>query len=52
MRGWGLEVLCEDTREYSATLTAVLMPYGHDADELRKIALERFARRERPGCPH
>jgi alanine-glyoxylate transaminase/serine-glyoxylate transaminase/serine-pyruvate transaminase len=42
VRGWGLEILCEDPREYSATLTAVLMPDGHDADELRKIALERF----------
>jgi alanine-glyoxylate transaminase/serine-glyoxylate transaminase/serine-pyruvate transaminase len=42
VRGWGLEVLCEDPREYSASLTAVLMPDGHDADELRRIVLDRY----------
>ncbi len=42
VRGWGLEVLCLDEREHSAALTAVLMPDGHDADELRRVILERF----------
>ncbi|MGA5133629.1 pyridoxal-phosphate-dependent aminotransferase family protein [Streptomyces olivoreticuli] len=42
VRAWGLEVLCADEREYSGSLTAVLMPEGHDADEVRKIILERF----------
>ena len=28
--------------EYSASLTAVMMPEGHDADAFRKIVLERF----------
>jgi alanine-glyoxylate transaminase/serine-glyoxylate transaminase/serine-pyruvate transaminase len=42
VRGWGLEVLCEDPREYSASLTAVVMPEGYDADELRRIALDRY----------
>ncbi|WP_327674155.1 MULTISPECIES: aminotransferase class V-fold PLP-dependent enzyme [unclassified Streptomyces] len=42
VRGWGLEVLCADEREHSGSLTAVLMPEGHDADKLRKIILERF----------
>ncbi|MFJ9123936.1 pyridoxal-phosphate-dependent aminotransferase family protein [Streptomyces sp. NPDC102340] len=42
VRGWGLEVLCADEREHSGSLTAVLMPDGHDADKLRKIILERF----------
>jgi alanine-glyoxylate transaminase / serine-glyoxylate transaminase / serine-pyruvate transaminase len=42
VRGWGLEVLCLDEREHSGSLTAVLMPEGHDADKLRKIILERF----------
>ncbi|MFE3093281.1 pyridoxal-phosphate-dependent aminotransferase family protein [Streptomyces sp. NPDC059248] len=42
VRGWGLEVLCADEREYSGSLTAVLMPEGHDADKLREIVLERF----------
>ena len=39
---WGLEVLCANPEEYSSTLTAVMMPEGHDADAFRKIALERF----------
>ncbi|MFZ3598419.1 pyridoxal-phosphate-dependent aminotransferase family protein [Streptomyces sp. BH104] len=42
VRGWGLEVLCADEREHSGSLTAVLMPEGHDADKVRKIILERF----------
>ena len=39
---WGLEVLAEDPREFSGSLTAVLMPEGRDADELRALILERF----------
>jgi alanine-glyoxylate transaminase/serine-glyoxylate transaminase/serine-pyruvate transaminase len=39
---WGLEVLALDPLEYSSTLTAVLMPAGCDADELRKVALDKF----------
>jgi len=42
VRTWGLEVLCLDAREYSSSLTAVLMPPGHDADAFRKTTLERF----------
>ncbi|MHB9756946.1 pyridoxal-phosphate-dependent aminotransferase family protein [Streptomyces sp. BYX5S] len=42
VRGWGLEVLCADEREHSGSLTAVLMPEGHDADAFRKVVLERF----------
>ena len=42
VRAWGLEVLALDPREYSASLTAVLMPAGHDADRARKIILEAF----------
>nr|WTB31325.1 aminotransferase class V-fold PLP-dependent enzyme [Streptomyces sp. NBC_00830] len=42
VRAWGLEVLCADEREHSGSLTAVLMPEGHDADKVRKIILERF----------
>ena len=38
---WGLEVLCQNPAEYSPVLTAVLMPPGHDADQFRKIVLER-----------
>lgn len=42
VRAWGLEILCLDPDEYSPSLTAVLMPKGHDADALRKVILERF----------
>jgi alanine-glyoxylate transaminase / serine-glyoxylate transaminase / serine-pyruvate transaminase len=41
-RAWGLDILCLEPQEYSNTLTALLMPEGHDADELRKLILERF----------
>jgi alanine-glyoxylate transaminase/serine-glyoxylate transaminase/serine-pyruvate transaminase len=39
---WGLEIVCQEASEHSNTLTAVLMPEGHDADRLRALILERF----------
>jgi alanine-glyoxylate transaminase / serine-glyoxylate transaminase / serine-pyruvate transaminase len=42
VRGWGLGLNCENPEEYSSSLTAVLMPAGHDADAFRKVVLERF----------
>ncbi len=42
MKGWGLEILCQDPKVYSPITTGVLMPAGHDADAFRKIALENF----------
>jgi len=42
VRAWGLEILCANPEEYSNTLTAVMMPAGHDADALRKTILEAF----------
>jgi alanine-glyoxylate transaminase / serine-glyoxylate transaminase / serine-pyruvate transaminase len=42
VRAWGLEILCRDPKYYSSTLTAVLMPDGHDADTFRNVALEQF----------
>jgi len=39
---WGLENLCLEPREYSSVLTAVVMPEGFNADDLRKLILERF----------
>ena len=41
VRGWGLEILCANAQEYSNSLTAVVMPAGHDADELRAVILDR-----------
>jgi alanine-glyoxylate transaminase / serine-glyoxylate transaminase / serine-pyruvate transaminase len=42
VRGWGLEILCRDPKYYSPTITAVLLPEGHDADAFRALALEQF----------
>jgi len=42
VRAWGLEVLAFDPREYSSSLTAVLLPSGHDADRVRSLILEAF----------
>jgi alanine-glyoxylate transaminase/serine-glyoxylate transaminase/serine-pyruvate transaminase len=42
VNAWGLEVLCKNPEEYSNTLTAVLVPEGHDADALRKIILDDY----------
>jgi alanine-glyoxylate transaminase / serine-glyoxylate transaminase / serine-pyruvate transaminase len=42
VRGWGLELLPLDPAEYSSSLTAVVMPEGHDADRFRASALENW----------
>src|SRR5437763_462489 len=42
VRAWGLEVYALDPREYSASLTGVLMPAGHDAERVRKVILDAF----------
>jgi alanine-glyoxylate transaminase/serine-glyoxylate transaminase/serine-pyruvate transaminase len=42
VRAWGLEILCADPAEYSASLTAVMMPDGYNADALRKAVLDHF----------
>jgi alanine-glyoxylate transaminase/serine-glyoxylate transaminase/serine-pyruvate transaminase len=42
VRGWGLEILCRNTAEYSSSLTAIIVPEGHDADAFRREALARY----------
>ncbi|MFX4219841.1 MAG: pyridoxal-phosphate-dependent aminotransferase family protein [Thalassobaculum sp.] len=42
VRQWGLEIQCDDAREYSPVLTGVVMPDGHDADAVRKVILDKF----------
>jgi alanine-glyoxylate transaminase/serine-glyoxylate transaminase/serine-pyruvate transaminase len=42
VRAWELELLCLNPDEYSNSLTAVLMPQGHDADAFRQVVLQRF----------
>ena len=39
---WGLDIQCRNPSEYSSSLTAVRLPEGHSADQLRKVILERF----------
>jgi alanine-glyoxylate transaminase/serine-glyoxylate transaminase/serine-pyruvate transaminase len=40
--GWGLDIVCADDRECSSSLTALVLPDGHDADALRAAILEHF----------
>ena len=40
--GWGLEILCRNLASASDSLTAVVVPDGYDADEIRKIILKNF----------
>jgi alanine-glyoxylate transaminase/serine-glyoxylate transaminase/serine-pyruvate transaminase len=42
VRAWGLEVLCAEPADHSPVVTAVMLPIGHDADRLRRIALETY----------
>jgi alanine-glyoxylate transaminase/serine-glyoxylate transaminase/serine-pyruvate transaminase len=42
VQAWGLEVLCQEPRDFSSSLTAVLLPDGHNADEFRASVLEKF----------
>jgi alanine-glyoxylate transaminase/serine-glyoxylate transaminase/serine-pyruvate transaminase len=39
VRAWGLEIVCEDPREYSNSMTAVFMPEGPNAHNLRTLIL-------------
>ncbi|MEX2631639.1 MAG: aminotransferase class V-fold PLP-dependent enzyme [Tistlia sp.] len=42
VRAWGLEVLCREPAHASGSLTAVMMPDGHDADGFRATVLQSF----------
>jgi alanine-glyoxylate transaminase/serine-glyoxylate transaminase/serine-pyruvate transaminase len=42
VRAWGLEVLCREPKQYSSTITGILVPDGHNADRFREVALENF----------
>jgi alanine-glyoxylate transaminase/serine-glyoxylate transaminase/serine-pyruvate transaminase len=42
VRAWNLEILCQDPKEHSPILTAVVMPTGHDADHFRDVALKNY----------
>ncbi len=40
VESWGLEVVCKNADEFSGSLTAVLMPVDHSADNLREVILD------------
>jgi len=42
VNAWGLELLCTNPKEYSSSLTAVMVPQEHDAEALRELILECF----------
>ena len=42
VQAWGLENQCVNPAEFSATLTAIRVPDGHDADAVRRVILEKF----------
>jgi len=42
VNAWGLEVQCQVDSEYSPVLTAVRVPEGADADQLRSVILNNF----------
>ncbi len=42
VQAWGLETLCQNPENYSSSLTAVMLPEGHDADKFREIVLNNF----------
>jgi alanine-glyoxylate transaminase/serine-glyoxylate transaminase/serine-pyruvate transaminase len=42
VKTWGLELLNKNASQYSPTITAIMLPDGHDADAFRALALEHF----------
>jgi alanine-glyoxylate transaminase/serine-glyoxylate transaminase/serine-pyruvate transaminase len=42
VRAWGLDLVCLNHDEYSHSVTAVMMPDGHDGDSFRTRVLDRF----------
>jgi alanine-glyoxylate transaminase/serine-glyoxylate transaminase/serine-pyruvate transaminase len=42
VKTWGLDNLNKNASQYSPTITAILMPDGHDADKFRALALDTF----------
>jgi alanine-glyoxylate transaminase/serine-glyoxylate transaminase/serine-pyruvate transaminase len=42
VQAWGLETVCRQPERHSDSLTALLMPDGVDADEVRRVALTNF----------
>jgi alanine-glyoxylate transaminase / serine-glyoxylate transaminase / serine-pyruvate transaminase len=41
-RAWGLDILCRNDHEHSRTLTTIVVPAPHNADEIRADISNRF----------
>src|SRR5258705_11129447 len=46
---WGLEVLCQEPKDYSPVVTAAVMPPGYDADPFREIGAAKYTISLGPG---
>ena len=42
VQAWGLEILAKNPKERSNSITAILIPEGHDSDNLRRIVLDNY----------
>jgi alanine-glyoxylate transaminase/serine-glyoxylate transaminase/serine-pyruvate transaminase len=42
VKAWGLENLNKNASQHSPTITAIMLPEGHDADKFRALALDTF----------
>jgi alanine-glyoxylate transaminase / serine-glyoxylate transaminase / serine-pyruvate transaminase len=42
VQAWGLEICCLDPKEYSDTVTTILLPEGFDEVAFRTLVLEKF----------
>ncbi|MFQ5705123.1 MAG: pyridoxal-phosphate-dependent aminotransferase family protein [Gemmatimonadales bacterium] len=42
VEAWGLEIFARNPAERSNSITAVLVPDGYDADDFRRVTLERY----------
>ena len=42
VQAWGLELLCQEPREYSHALTAVMLPAGYNEADFRRVVLDNF----------
>jgi alanine-glyoxylate transaminase/serine-glyoxylate transaminase/serine-pyruvate transaminase len=42
VHAWGLEIVCQEPADYSNVTTAVMMPEGYNADDFRRLVLDRF----------
>jgi alanine-glyoxylate transaminase / serine-glyoxylate transaminase / serine-pyruvate transaminase len=42
VRAWGLDVLCQDPKAYANALTAIVVPEGVDADQVRATILDLY----------